>query len=246
MVYKRELEAKTIELEAQLAGKGTELRAAQQAHSSVHQQKLAGEDELARARSRSQAESEAHVHEQTSLRARMEAERLSVEESSREAQARLQAELEGVRLELTRKLTLEQEGAARLRDELRASRLETERCNELRSREKVEAESEMLRNQEISRASISQMESKLAAAASASALELERSRKDLTNERAITQEIVTEAKQEAATAMAQTLEAREDALRWQRAFNAANTPSSPPATRDYGRDASGRVHRTSP
>ena len=28
----------------------------------------------------------------------------------------------------------------------------------------------------------------------------------------------------------QTLEAREDALRWQRAFNAANTPSSPGST----------------
>ena len=45
------------------------------------------------------------------------------------------------------------------------------------------------------------------------------------NERAITQEIVTEAKQEAATAMAQTLEAREDALRWQRAL-AASSPGA--------------------
>ena len=66
----------------------------------------------------------------------------------------------------------------------------------------------------------------MAAAASGAALELERARKELTDQRALTQEIVTEAKQEAATAMAQTLEAREDALRWQRAMG---TPSSLPA-----------------
>ena len=65
----------------------------------------------------------------------------------------------------------------------------------------------------------------MAAAQSASALDLERARKDLMNERAITQEIVTEAKQEAATAMAQTLEAREDALRWQRALATSSSPS---------------------
>jgi hypothetical protein len=39
------------------------------------------------------------------------------------------------------------------------------------------------------------------------------------------QEIVTEAKQEAAAAMAQTLEAREDALRWQRAMTPNSTIS---------------------
>ena len=67
-------------------------------------------------------------------------------------------------------------------------------------------------------------------ASSQAALELERARKELADERTITQEIVTEAKQEAATAMAQTLEAREDALRWQRALGASpakvRSPSS--------------------
>ena len=52
--------------------------------------------------------------------------------------------------------------------------------------------------------------------ASQAALELERSRKELADERAITQAVVTEAKQEAATAMAQALEAREEAWRWKR------------------------------
>ena len=112
-------------------------------------------------------------------------------------------------------------------------RLETERLQEQRSKDKTEAEAAALRLSEISRASIAQMESKMAAAASSHALELERSRKELMNERSVTQEIVTEAKQEAAAAMAQTLEAREDALRWQRAFNAANTPSSPTAASNY-------------
>ena len=163
----------------------------------------------------------------------MEAEREAQAEAAREAQARLQAELESVRLELTRKLTIEQEGAARLREDLRTSRLETERLMEARSRDKTEAESAAMRLAEISRASIVQVESKMAAAASAHSLEVERCRKDLMNERSITQEIVTEAKQEAASAMAQTLEAREDALRWQRAFNAANTPSSPSAAQNY-------------
>ena len=128
---------------------------------------------------------------------------------------------------MTHKLSVEQEGAARLREELRQSRLETERLQEQRSKDKTEAEAAALRLSEISRASIAQMESKMAAAASSHALELERSRKELMNERSVTQEIVTEAKPEAATAMAQTLEAREEALRWQRAFNAANTPASP-------------------
>lgn len=63
-------------------------------------------------------------------------------------------------------------------------------------------------------------------AASQAALELERVRKELADERALTQEIVTEAKQEAAAAMAQTLEAREDALRWQRAMTPSASPSA--------------------
>ena len=106
---------------------------------------------------------------------------------------------------------------ARRQDELRVARIEIERVNEMRTRERAEAEAASLRQVEISRASISQMESKMAAERSGAALELEKARKDLLNERAVTQEIVTEAKQEAATAMAQTLEAREDALRWQKA-----------------------------
>ena len=133
--------------------------------------------------------------------------------------------MDAIRAELTRKLLSEQESVSRLQDELRMSRLEGERVSELRSRERAEAEAASMRAAEISRASLSQMESKMAAAQSASALDLERARKDLMNERAITQEIVTEAKQEAATAMAQTLEAREDALRWQRALANSSSPS---------------------
>ena len=74
-------------------------------------------------------------------------------------------------------------------------------------------------------AAVARMESKMAAAASQAALQLERARKELADERALTQEIVTEAKQEAAAAMAQTLEAREDALRWQRAMTPNTTIS---------------------
>ena len=129
-----------------------------------------------------------------------------------------------------RKLQGEQETVSRLQDELRISRLESERVNELRARERAESETMAMRQSEISRASIIQMESKMASSLSHSALELEKARKDLMNERAVAQEIVTEAKQEAATAMAQTLEAREDALRWQRAL-ANSSPGAREASR---------------
>ena len=94
----------------------------------------------------------------------------------------------------------------------------------LRERERAEAESAAQHALELQRAAAARYESKLAAASSQASLELERARKELADERALTQEIVTEAKQEAATAMQQTLEAREDALRWQRAM--ATTPAT--------------------
>ena len=62
---------------------------------------------------------------------------------------------------------------ARRQDELRVARIEIERVNEMRTRERAEAEAASLRQVEISRASISQMESKMAAERSGAALELE-------------------------------------------------------------------------
>ena len=221
----RELEGRILELEASLAGRSSELRGAQQSHAVLHQQKLAVDEELSRTRAKAQSDAESFASEQSALRARMESERVSLTEQARETSLRLQNEMDAIRAELTRKLLSEQESVSRLQDELRMSRLEGERVSELRSRERAEAEAASMRAAEISRASLSQMESKMAAAQSASALDLERARKDLMNERAITQEIVTEAKQEAATAMAQTLEAREDALRWQRALATSSSPS---------------------
>ena len=91
----RDMEAKILEMEANLAGKASELRAAQQAHAVTHQQKLAAEDELSRAKSRAQADAEAHVHEQSALRSRLDAER-EAGRTHREAQARLRAEMESV------------------------------------------------------------------------------------------------------------------------------------------------------
>ena len=44
-----------------------------------------------------------------------------------------------------------------------------------------------------------------------------RLRKEMADERQMSQAMVTEAKQETARAKAETLQAREDALRWQRA-----------------------------
>ena len=168
------------------------------------------------------------------LRTRLDAERDAQAESARDAQGRLQAEIETLRAEHSRRLQAAADEGSKLREELRVARGEIERLQELRARERAEAEGAALRSAEMTRASIAQVESKMAATASQHALELERARKDLLNERAVTQEIVTEAKQEAATAMAQTLEAREDALRWQRALAAASpsglavTGSSPP------------------
>ena len=83
-----------------------------------------------------------------------------------------------VRGELMHKLQTEQESVSRLQDELRLSRLEVERVNELRQRERAESETMAMRQSEISRASIVQMESKMAASLSNSALELERARRD--------------------------------------------------------------------
>ena len=162
------------------------------------------------------------------LRNRLDAERDALNESHRDVQNRLQAEIETMRIEHSRRLQASSDEASRLRDELRIARGEIERLQELRARERAEAEGAALRSAEITRASIAQVESKMAATASQHSLELERARKELLNERSITQEIVTEAKQEAATAMAQTLEAREDALRWQRALAAASPSGLPP------------------
>ena len=149
---------------------------------------------------------------------RLDAERDSLAEVNRESVSRLQAELEAVRLDLTRRLHEEQATVAKLREELRSTTLEASRVHDLRLRERTEAEAGAQRAAEVQRAAIARMESQMAASSSQAALDLERSRKELADERAITQEIVTEAKQEAAAAMAQTLEAREDAMRWQRSM----------------------------
>ena len=111
------------------------------------------------------------------------------------------------------------EVSARLREELRAAREEVARVSALRDKERAEAADATTRAEEMHKASLSRAESEMAAKASQAALELEHAKKELLHERAITQEIVTEAKQEAATAHAHALEAREDALRWQRAMN---------------------------
>lgn len=134
---------------------------------------------------------------------------------------RVHSEMEAVRLELTQRLTSEQEVSAKLRDELRAARLEGERIDELRVREKQEAEAAAAHALELHRASVSRVESKLAATSSLQSLEKERLKKELSDERALAQELVTDAKQETAAAKASTLEAREDALRWQRALTSS-------------------------
>lgn len=162
-LHEREFEARHLEVEAQLAGRNSELRTAQQAHALVVQQKLAAEEEVSRILARSHASSEAHVHEQEQLRSRLEADREAMAESSREANARLRGEIEAMRAELTRRLQSEQETVAKLREEIREARLESERLNDLRIRERTEAETAAQHALELQRASIARMESKMAA-----------------------------------------------------------------------------------
>ena len=221
----REAEGRALELQAQIAAKATELRSSQQAHMHEHQQRVAVEEELSRARAHAHAQLEAQAHEQVQFRRQLDEEREASAQAVREANARFQAELDMTRQELTRQLNDERASVAQLRNELRAARLDLESTRNLRARERAEYDAAAQHAAELQRAAVARMESKMAAAASQAALQLERARKELADERALTQEIVTEAKQEAAAAMAQTLEAREDALRWQRAMTPNTTIS---------------------
>ena len=221
----REAEGRALELQAQIAAKATELRSSQQAHMHEHQQRVAAEEELSRARAHAHAQLEAQAHEQVQFRRQLDEEREASAQAVREANARFQAELDMTRQELTRQLNDERASVAQLRNELRAARLDLESTRNLRARERAEYDAAAQHAAELQRAAVARMESKMAAAASQAALQLERARKELADERALTQEIVTEAKQEAAAAMAQTLEAREDALRWQRAMTPNTTIS---------------------
>ena len=221
----REAEGRALELQAQIAAKATELRSSQQAHMHEHQQRVASEEELSRARAHAHAQLESQAHEQVQFRRQLDEEREASAQAVREANARFQAELDMTRQELTRQLNDERASVAQLRNELRAARLDLESTRNLRARERAEYDAAAQHAAELQRAAVARMESKMAAAASQAALQLERARKELADERALTQEIVTEAKQEAAAAMAQTLEAREDALRWQRAMTPNTTIS---------------------
>lgn len=221
----REAEGRALELQAQIAAKATELRSSQQAHMHEHQQRVAADEELSRARAHAHAQLEAQAHEQVQFRRQLDEEREASAQAVREANARFQAELDMTRQELTRQLNDERASVAQLRNELRAARLDLESTRNLRARERAEYDAAAQHAAELQRAAVARMESKMAAAASQAALQLERARKELADERALTQEIVTEAKQEAAAAMAQTLEAREDALRWQRAMTPNTTIS---------------------
>ena len=221
----REAEGRALELQAQIAAKATELRSSQQAHMHEHQQRVAVEEELSRARAHAHAQLEAQAHEQVQFRRQLDEEREASAQAVREANARFQAELDMTRQELTRQLNDERASVAQLRNELRAARLDLESTRNLRARERAEYDAAAQHAAELQRAAVARMESKMAAAASQAALQLERARKELADERALTQEIVTEAKQEAAAAMAQTLEARDDALRWQRAMTPNTTIS---------------------
>jgi hypothetical protein len=140
LLREREAEARALELEAQLASRSSDLRAVQQAHALVQQQKQLLEEELSSAMARMHTATQTHLQEQTQMRSRLETERDSQAEAARQTTARLQAELETARIELTRRLQVEQDASARLRDELRAAHQENERLNELRSRERLEAE----------------------------------------------------------------------------------------------------------
>ncbi len=100
-------------------------------------------------------------------------------------------------------------------------RLENDRISEARTREKQEAETNASHALELHRASVSRVESKLAATTSLQNLDLERLRKEIADEKQLAQELVTDAKAEAAAANASALEAREDALRWQRALTSS-------------------------
>ena len=221
----REAEGRALELQAQIAAKATELRSSQQAHMHEHQQRVAADEELSRARAHAHAQLESQAHEQVQFRRQLDEEREASAQAVREANARFQAELDMTRQELTRQLNDERASVAQLRNELRAARLDLESTRNLRARERAEYDAAAQHAAELQRAAVARMESKMAAAASPAALQLERARKELADERALTQEIVTEAKQEAAAAMAQTLEAREDALRWQRAMTPNSTIS---------------------
>jgi len=163
------------------------------------------EDELGRARA-----------EHAQLQQQLEAERHAAAASAQEAVARAQADAESLRLELTSRLHAEQEGVARLREEIRQLRAELERLQQERARMQASFEAAAAHAEDMHRAAMARLESKFASEASQAALELERLRQEKTAEAQRQQKLLTDAKEETARAKAETLQAREDALHWQR------------------------------
>ena len=163
------------------------------------------DDELARARA-----------DYGQLQQQLEAERHAAAASAQEAVSRAQADAESLRLELTSRLHAEQESVARLREEIRQLRAEQERLLQERARLQASFEAAAAHAEDMHRAAIARLESKFASEASQAAVELERLRQEKTAEAQRHQKLLTEAKEETARAKAETLQAREDALHWQR------------------------------
>ena len=85
-----------------------------------------------------------------------------------------------------------------------------------RARMQASFEAAAAHAEDMHRAAMARLESKFASEASQAALELERLRQEKTAEAQRQQKLLTDAKEETARAKAETLQAREDALHWQR------------------------------
>jgi len=209
-------------LDGQLATVDAELHAAQNGNDALREVRCRLENEIKQLRK-----------DQAQINSQMLNERDAASTASAEATVRAKSDLEALRLELGSRLRAEQESTVSLSEEIRAIRGEAQHlrsANEsLRDgRSRLEEELQQLRSDcdsmklaiqhkdEIHRADIFRIESKCAADASQAALETERLRQEMANERQLAQQALTEAKEETARARLEALHAREDALHWQK------------------------------
>ncbi|KAL1499806.1 hypothetical protein AB1Y20_012491 [Prymnesium parvum] len=232
---KAALETRVAELDSAVSITAAELGAAERANASLREQRTQLIEEM----SELKREHAAHMNHQHSL---AHEQREAAQAAAAEAAMRARADYDAMRADLTSRLQIEQErhadssrrfhplfppltqlirswqeSVSRLRSEVKSLKHEAERVANERAAERHEFQVTHAHQADIARANASRLESQIASIESQAALELEKLRSQMADERQHSQTMVMEAKHETARAKAETLQAREDALRWQRA-----------------------------
>ncbi|KAL3926283.1 MAG: hypothetical protein SGPRY_003369, partial [Prymnesium sp.] len=195
---KASLEARVSELESSQSIASSELGAVERANTSLREQRAELIDEI----SELKRDHALQMKQQQALE-----QRLAVESSVAEVEMRARSEYESMRRELMSRLQAEQQSVGRVRAELNELRVEAERVASERAAERNEWKAAQAHHADIVRANAARLESQIASIQSQAALEAEKLRSQIADERQHSQALVTEAKHETARAKAETLQA---------------------------------------